>query len=152
MAIKVAASKSMVPTKDEFAHDEAKLEVYFLACNENYKQYTGERSEKERLKLCVLSTRFPETHATRGLVVHELRATPPCMLQHPRVPLLMFCSCVSLPPLTLDTRSLPPRYALFKQATSGDNETEMPYDPLKRRRWEMWKLFKGTTKMTAMRR
>jgi diazepam-binding inhibitor (GABA receptor modulator, acyl-CoA-binding protein) len=75
-------------------NDDEALEVYFLACHENYKNYLGEKTESQRLKL----------------------------------------------------------YAVYKQATVGDCHEDMPYDSAKRKKWEMWTLFKGMEKKPAMRR
>ena len=74
-SIKVAGSKSMIPSKSDMHNDEAKLEVYFHAVHENYKcemwwqwliarvstltaptlpplsAYMGEQTEKEKSKL-----------------------------------------------------------------------------------------------------
>jgi acyl-CoA-binding protein len=43
-------------------------------------------------------------------------------------------------------------YAIYKQATCGDNATKRPFDAFKRTRWDAWRAYKGTEKAPAMRR
>jgi acyl-CoA-binding protein len=43
-------------------------------------------------------------------------------------------------------------YAVYKQATVGDCNEPRPFDSVKRKKWEMWKVFGGTETIVAMRR